>query len=215
MTGVQTCALPTAFQGGKRRPKVDQADPSVGRDQDIIRRDVAMKETGVMERVQRVHDWVQDPERFVVSEFPILLFQIRFQRRTGNIFHDDIRGPVFAEKVVNVDDDRIRTEAREVFGLTVKGFNAFQERFTVLRIGGDDFPVSSRYKSVQEVFLNRDFTFQVQVEAKVGDPETALAEDLPDQVFSAQDRSRRQREPALRRRLDRRAANGSDRKSVV
>ena len=51
-----------------------------------------------------------------------------------------------------------------------------------------------------------DFTFQVQVEAKVGDPETALAEDLPDQVFSAQDRSRRQREPALRRRLDRRAA---------
>ena len=69
---------------------------------DIIRRDVAMKKTGVMERVQRVHDWVQDPERFVVSEFPILLFQIRFQRRTGNIFHDDIRGPVFAEKVMHI-----------------------------------------------------------------------------------------------------------------
>ena len=50
----------------------------------------------------------------------------------------------------------------------------------VLWIGGDDFSVSSRYKSVQEVFLNRDFTFQIQVEAKVGNSEAALPEDFSD-----------------------------------
>ncbi|EXI75838.1 MAG: hypothetical protein AW07_00766 [Candidatus Accumulibacter sp. SK-11] len=165
-----------------RRAEVEQHRRTVGAHVDVARLDVAVQETGVVDRFepveQRPHDALQ---RGAVDRFPAV--QPAVQWFAALIFHDHVGGSVGGVVAQHADDPRM-VEAGECPTLVQEAVETPGERAGARGRVRPHGEVGTAPGGVaRQVFLDRHRAIEMGIVRQVGDAEATTAKDAVDPVL--------------------------------
>ena len=176
------------------------AEPSVGLDDHVVGRDVAVDDARRVHARERLHQRQQQLSRVLDAEAAAVLLHVLVQGQALDIVHHEVGRAVLLEVAVDAHDVRVPDEVRERLRLLQEQLLAVAEVLPPL--AGEQLHragVAAAAGHVgRQILLDRDALLRLVVLGDIGHAEAALAEHAPDDVTSVQDRAGPQRERIAR-----------------
>ena len=183
-----------------RRAEVDKLGLSVLCQEYIVRADITVKYSRLMDMVERLYDGHHYLNR-LVSRYGLFSLESVGKRLAVEIFHDYICGSVRLEAVKNLDDSALVLEFRKALRLVDKLrhsvveltlFFARENRYASLSLGaGGEF--------TREILLYRHLYAQDGIPRNICNAEAAVSQHPTYLVTSVENRTRGHMERAVRR----------------
>ena len=114
------------------RTKIKQFDGSAAGDVDIVRSDVAMDQPLLVDGAQRIHHRHEKFYGILPADGSAVIFQVRLQADSLDIFHHKIRGVVFFKITAHSYNIWVSKEFCQYPGLIEKMLKTIPELFSAL-----------------------------------------------------------------------------------
>ena len=175
--------------------EVDQLDPSVVRDDDVLWAQVSVQDIHAVDFHQRARDRNKDRLGKFRIDLAAAASRHLSQVLSAEIFHDQIGGVVLREIVEDIHDDRIAAELQKRLRFLHELFSAVRENVPrlIVRIRNDvqrAFTAGRVFR--RHVFLDRADIVSDNIFRDVCNAEAALSQDFADKISVVQQRERRQ-----------------------
>ena len=179
------------------RAQVQKDGLAVRLHHDIVRADVPVNDTVLVDFCQRPHDGRHEPDAAVKVHGAVLLHFL-LQRLALDKVHDDVGGLILCEDRFHPDDVGNPAQLCHFPGFLQKAVEAplgagFPHHGAAPHHGGAVFP-ADHAGACGEIFLDGDLLLQQQIKSDIGDAEAALPQHFAHQILSVQDRTGLQRE---------------------
>ena len=190
-------ALAAVVDSMARSTEIDQPDAAVLQNHDVVRRDVPVNHSAVMDPLQRQHDRRQHGNRFLRRNPSLrrdsrFLFQILAQRDTVEIFHHEIGRFVCGEAVVDVDNAFLILKRGQALCFVQEFFLAKLEIFAFFSCKNSQAALAGAAGSILagQIFLDCNLMQQQRVPREISHAEAAMPQCAANDVALFQDCAR-------------------------